>query len=228
MVDHFRVVVAGGNCSFSSRSLSQNHLEQPLMSESETMSLAERIGRIVLFPLSMIDRAATKRRAEVQKLQEMQCKQEQLRIDAEQCEKERQKIAQESAERDRAEAERSMHLSRGEKARYSSQLLYDRHEYQIREKFPQEKLERYFDEYMNDEFPVELIEKRGQDLKAMIESFVEGDKPKQSSPDAVKQYFDEQRIHLNSMDLAPDVLEAQLLELNYRQDQAIKEHLRNL
>ncbi len=202
------------------------------MSDEVPMPFAERVGRFVLFPLSWIDNASTKRKAKVQKEREEAEATELRKIDserrAEQARHMEEFNAAKTAEEARVAAEEVEDLARGERARYQCQLLYDMHEYQIREKFPQEKLDRYFDEYMKDEFPAETIERRGQDLQTMIKSFVDGDQPKQKSPEAITQYFEQQRTHLQSMNLAPDVLEAQILELNYRQDQAIKEHLRNL
>lgn len=202
------------------------------MSDGEKMGFAEWVGRKVLFPLSRIDQAATKRKAQVQKELEEAEAAEQRKIEAERRAEQARHMeefnAAKAAKEARVEAEKVEDLARGERARYQCQLLYDRHEYQIREKFPQEKLDRYFDEYMKDEFPAETIERRGLDLQAMIKSFVNVDQPKQKSPESIQEYFDQQRAHLQSMNLASDVLEAQILELNYRQDQAIKEQLRNL
>ena len=210
----------------------ERFLEVFIVSDKAPMPFAERVGRLILFPLSWIDEASTKRREKLRKEREEAKAAEQRRIEAERRAEQTRHMeefnAAKAAEEARIEAEKVEDLARGERARYKCQLLYDRYEYQIREKFPQEKLDRYFDEYMKDEFPAEVIERRSEDLQAMIKSFVEVDQPTQKSPDEITQYFEQQRSHLQTLNLAPDVLEAQILELNYRQDQAMKEHFRNL
>jgi hypothetical protein len=101
-------------------------------------------------------------------------------------------------------------------------LLYDQYEYKIKDKFPQEKLERYFEQYMNDDFSVDLVERRGQDLEVMIKGFLGEEKSKKpNSRVEIKAFFDHQRADAIAAGLAPEVLEATLVDINFREDQAM-------
>ncbi len=201
-------------------------LEEHVVGDDEKMGFAEWLGRIILFPLSQADKAAANKRNEAIKAREQEDKQERMRLESARREEDRQRLAQQAADKERLEAEKTEHMARGEKARYRCQLLFDRLAHKIGDKFPQTKLDRYFQDYMNDSFPVELIERRGQELEVMIQSFVGDQQPnKPKSRVEIKEFFDKERADVRKADMAPELQEVQLAEINFREDQAMMEFL---
>lgn len=200
--------------------------EGNVVTDRPKMPFAEKVGRFILFPLSWIDNAAKAKKRQRQERADAEEAARQQELNAQKREAELQRKAEAATEQAKLESEKTENLARGEKARYRCQLLYDQFEYKIRDKFPQEKLQRYFEQYMNDEFSVDLIERRGQDLEVMIKGFVGEDKPKTpKSRVEIKAFFDHQRTDANAAGLAPEVLEATHVDINFREDQAMMDFL---
>ena len=193
-----------------------------VVTDEPKMPFAEKVGRLILFPLSWIDNAAAKRSRLRQERLVAEQTARQHELDAQSREAKLQRDAEAAAEQARLESDQSEKMARGEKARYRCQLLYDQYEYKIKDKFPQEKLERYFEQYMNDDFSVDLVERRGQDLEVMIKGFLGEEKSKKpNSRVEIKAFFDHQRADAIAAGLAPEVLEATLVDINFREDQAM-------
>lgn len=197
------------------------------MSDKAKMSLAERVGRMILFPLAAWDDARQKKREEeARRIAEQQAAERQ-RIETERRAAEQERIAKLNEEKANAEQTKKEHAARGERARFRCQLLFDTHAHRIGDKFTQEKLDKYFKNYMNDTFPVDLVERRGQDLEVMIKEFVEEDSPvAPMSASEIKAHFDKQRKDVILSSPAEDLLEAMLAEINYREDQAMMNAMR--
>ncbi|QEG21016.1 hypothetical protein [Mariniblastus fucicola] len=198
--------------------------------EAEKMSFAEWVGRLVLFPLSWADRAATAKRRRTREAAEAEEAERREQAAALQRQQDAAQAAAQADERRRAEKEQEAALEdakiRAERTRFKCQLLYDQHEYKIRDKFPQEKLKHYFEEYLDDELSIEVIERRGQELEAMIHGFLDDGKPKKPrSRVELKAFFDKQRADAKEAGLSTEVLEATLVDINVREDQAMMDFL---
>lgn len=195
------------------------------MSEEKKMGFAEWVGRIVLFPLSWIEQAAVEGRKKREAAEEAAREQERQRELAEQRESDRQKRLEQEEQERIQEAEQQKSLAKAENARYECQLLYDRYQYKIGEKFTQEKLDKYFADFMKDEFSSEIIEKRARDLCEMIMSFVDEPQNKLTTRVEIKAFYDKERQDAQAANLPQDVLEATIAELNSREDQAMMDLL---
>lgn len=127
------------------------------------------------------------------------------------------------------ESEAKTKKQRIEKARFDVQLLHDQYASKIGEKFPDDKLAKYFEEYMNDELDTETVEQRGRDLQEMILGLAKPteNKKKVVTPETIREHYDRQRKQLDALGLEADARENQLVELNYQEDQALSDYFRN-
>ncbi len=115
-----------------------------------------------------------------------------------------------------------------EEIRLSCQLLYDQHAIELQDRFPRERLNEYFNQYLSDRFSVKIVEQRGLLLKEMIESSLEqvkGNRQKYSSLNEIASYFRKQKQEIESLDYDVSTRQSFLSSLNHQEDRAIREFL---
>jgi len=115
-----------------------------------------------------------------------------------------------------------------EEIRLSCQLLYDQHTHELQQRFPRDRLVEYFDQYLSDSFPIEIVEQRGKLLKEMIESSLEqtaGNKQKFASLNEIAAYFQEQRKEIESLNYDEPTKQSFISSLNDQEDRTIREFL---
>ncbi len=115
-----------------------------------------------------------------------------------------------------------------EQIRLDCQLLYDQHAHQLQERFPRERLVEYFEQYLSDGFPIEIVEQRGALLKEMIASTLDqigGNKQKFSSIIEISTYFENQRKEIESLDFDKPTKESYITSLNEQEDRVIQEFM---
>lgn len=189
------------------------------MSE-QPMSFAERIGRIVLFPIALIEWYFTKQSNNTGSSGgSYEPSSHTLSNGANEM-----KIAQEAEiARMAAVVEQA-----AERARFRCQLVYDRLAHRIKDRFSQEKLEAYFEKYMNDSLTPELIESRGRELESLLNSLAgHEDEEKPTAPSKIQAFFQKQRDEIEVSQIADELKEKLIAEINFREDQAIMEALRS-
>ena len=108
-------------------------------------------------------------------------------------------------------------------------MLYDRHGELLADRFPRERLQEYFDHYMSDSSPAEIVEQRARTLTTMIDNWVGQYKSEQrqhfQSFAELATYFQKQREEVGLLPYAPDVRESLLCQLNTQEEQAVRSFL---
>ncbi len=115
-----------------------------------------------------------------------------------------------------------------EEIRLSCQLLYDQHAVELQDRFPQQRLDDYFEQYLSDSFPIEIVQQRGRLLKEMIESSLEqsgGNKQKFSSLSEITAYFQERRQEIKSLDYDEQTEQSFLSSLSQQEERITREFL---
>ncbi|QDT91459.1 hypothetical protein Pan161_31170 [Gimesia algae] len=131
-------------------------------------------------------------------------------------------------EQQQAEAQRNAEQLQREEIRLSCQLLYDQHAPALLTRFPRERLAEYFEQYLSDGFPIEIVEQRGKLLEEMIASSLEqttGNKQKFASLNEIAEYFQEQKQEIDSLNYDDQTRQSFLSSLNLQEDRAIREFL---
>ncbi len=126
------------------------------------------------------------------------------------------------------EQQRIEHQHRREAARLDCQLFYDQHAPQLQERFPRERISEYFEQYLCDLFPAELVENRAKQLIGMIESSLEqagGNKQRFASLIEIASYFEQQKQEIMSLNYDGSTRQSFLSSLALQEDQAIREFL---
>lgn len=197
-----------------------------MKSEEESMSLAEAIGRIILFPLAIVDSRNTRRRKEKEEEQRKLDAEEKVRLAAIRSEEEARLIA-ERAEKQRNENEfRKADADRREEARKDCLLLYHRHHTDIAESLPWDRFNEYMTRFMNDQVDAAAVEKRGQELRDMISSFFGSSPFNRSAPQSslaeISKEFERRRSEVQLMPCDETAREAQLAHLAIEEARAIR------
>ncbi len=182
--------------------------ERPL----KEMSVAELLGRLLLFPIWIAEYYYKRKKTlRAQATQQSFDQSEQLRKSA---------AEQEDA---RAKQQASHEAAEREAVRYRCQLAYDKHSHLLQGKFSEEKLAKYFAQYMNDSTPLETVLRRATELEELIAelSGKRSGESKERTFTTIKDEFDKKREEAKNANADPEVLEAIIAELNYQEDQAM-------
>ena len=159
-------------------------------------------------------RNGARRRHEAQELSH----EEALLQQAERCAREKREAAQ------KAEDSR-----RRDDARLRCLMLYDRHSTALASRFPRERLQEYFDRYMANSSPPEIVEERARTLVALIDEWVAQDKSRQKrefqSLEELAAFFQKQRDEVVRLSYENDVKESFLTNINIQEDQALRRFL---
>ncbi len=186
--------------------------ERPL----KEMSVAELLGRLLLFPIWIVEYYYKRNRTlRAQARQQSVDRSEQLRKVA---------VEQEDARAKQQAAQQAFHeAAEREAVRYRCQLAYDKHSHLLQGNFSEEKLAKYFSQYMNDNTPLETVLRRATELEQLIAelSGKRSGESKERTFTSIKDEFDKKREEARNANADPEVLEAIILELNYQEDQAM-------
>ncbi|KAA1258583.1 hypothetical protein LF1_11050 [Rubripirellula obstinata] len=170
--------------------------------KDDNIPFVEKLGRLVLFPLSFGERAAAKAKAIAEERQaahdsaRRQEREEEMRIEREDRER-RDKEEALKAQED----ERAAKLVRDD-ILFQVRLLYDRHAADISQMLPQEKFERYFKDYFPPDCSVETLTHRSEELKKMILSFF-AEEESEASLNTIEDVLAEAERRKNSISSYP-------------------------
>ena len=201
--------------------------------EEESMSFAEAIGRIILFPLAIVDSINTRRRKAREAEQAARVEEQRKRDAAEQARldvirsEEAARMAAERAATQRRESEVcKADADRREEARKSCLLLYHRHHSDIVESLPWDRFNEYLTRFMNDQLDAAIVEKRGQELRDMILSFFGTSSHSRSGSQStlveISKEFERRRSEVQQMPCDETAREAQLAHLAIEEARAIR------
>lgn len=187
-------------------------LEEPMTNPSpKEKTIAEHLGRILLFPLWIVE-SRLKRKREL------------IATKQRQNDAQHEQIKQEKVEHQKAAAKQqaSHEASEREAAQFRCQLIYDKHSHLLEGKFSEEKLANYFSKYMNGSIALETVLRRATELEQLITELA-GPRPveKERSFATIRDEFAKKREEAQNSSADPEVLEAIIAELNYQEDQAM-------
>lgn len=132
------------------------------------------------------------------------------------------------SEQQQAEAQRQADQLQREEVRLKCQLLYDQHAPALQERFPRERLAEYFEQYLTDAFPPQLVETRAELLKEMILTSLEGtgkNRLRFACLNEIAAHFQEQKQEIESLNYDEQTRQSFLSSLNVQEDRAIREFL---
>jgi len=131
---------------------------------------------------------------------------------------------------EQTEQQRIDHQYRREAARLGCQLFYDQHAPQLQERFPRERIAEYFEQYLSDLFPADLVENRDRQLIGMIESSLEqagGNQQRFANLMEIASYFEQQKQEIASLNYDEPTRQSFFSSLTLQEDQAIREFLKS-
>ncbi len=118
---------------------------------------------------------------------------------------------------------------RRDDARMRCLMLYDRHSTTLAERFPRERLQEYFDHYMSDKSPPEVVEERARTLVALIDEWVAQDKTRQKKEfrtlEELAAFFQKQRDEVAGLSYDADIKDSFLTNINIQEEQAVRRFL---
>ena len=160
------------------------------------------------------DATAARRQSEAERLS----RQEASRQQAENMERERRDNVT------RADAAR-----RRDDARMRCLMLYDRHSTALAERFPRERLQEYFNQYMSDKSSPEVVEERARTLIALIDEWVAQDKTRQKKEfrnlEELAAFFQKQRDEVAGLSYETDIKDSFITNINIQEEQAVRRFL---
>ena len=132
--------------------------------------------------------------------------------------------------RENYKAEKKADASRRrDDARMRCFMLYDRHSTTLAERFPRERLQEYFNHYMSDSSPPEVVEERARMLAALIDEWVAQDKTRQKKEfrtlEELAAFFQKQRDEVAGLSYDTDIKDSFLTNINIQEEQAVRRFL---
>ncbi len=183
------------------------------------------VGALVQSVLKRIGKARRARTDRRQRIADAE-RRRQLQAEDERLAPDRERQQQEAEQRSRAEAaQRIADQRRREGVRLDCQLLYDRNRSVLRDKLTAKQLRDYFERYLADGFTAEEVERRGQELKAMISAVVESVGRKKGQFDSLKslrEYYRGERDSIETSDFADEIKGSLLSDLAHEEERAIR------
>ena len=103
-------------------------------------------------------------------------------------------------------------------ARAVAALAYSRYAAKIHKRFPQKMFDRFVATFMGDDQPPDDVHRRGQELLQMLQQNLEEVEPpeKKQTPEDLAQWFQNQKILIESLPIDDTFKRQQLAELNTR------------
>ena len=129
---------------------------------------------------------------------------------------------------------RSLHLEanrRRAEARSQCELLYTVHECEIRERFSREALEAYMTKFMGDSESPQVVERRGTELKAVIQKHrasVGTAEKKPASISELAKWFIEEKARIEALPLDETMRATHVAHLNMRYAELSQEILESI
>jgi len=126
-----------------------------------------------------------------------------------------------------ADEQKQISNQRRQDARFACEWLYDRHRVSLADKFPQRRLDEYFQRYLGDNHPPEEVERRAEQLQAMLRELLDhetnGRKPRFDSIAELNADFDRQRQDLLGSPMDGERVSNLLAYLERERERAIRE-----
>lgn len=154
---------------------------------------------------------------------------------------EQQEYARRAPERERSEREAAARKQaedtikadaqkRREDARASCELLFGLHAAEIGNRFPREQFDAFVAKYMTDKHAPEDVERRAEQLRALIEQHREQVKPtpKFATIEDLARWFQEQKQRIESLPIEEKSKRMHLVELNQRYAELTSELLQKM
>ena len=137
---------------------------------------------------------------------------------------EQQRRQSETAERQAVDQQRRV------EARAQCELLFGRHVHEIESRFPKEMLDSFMLTYMNDNQPVEAVERRGKELQRSILLHLEEERPvrKYLTIDELADWFVKEKQRIESLPIEEELREEHLVQLNMRYAELTQDMLQRM
>ena len=126
-------------------------------------------------------------------------------------------------------ARRAVDSRRRDDARMRCLMFYDRHGDVLAERFPRERLQEYFAQYMPDTSPAEIVEERAQTLITLLEQSIEHANSRQTkrfkSLEELADFFQGQREELSRLSYSNEIKDSLITNINSQENEAVRRFL---